>query len=65
MLLNHEGPAPNDSPVPVGPMTCFIHRHAVCYKLTSEHSELQQVLDMKHNMPARHPPLSVTQRLWD
>lgn len=56
VLLNHQCPVPNDSPLPVGPMTCFAHRRTVRYDLTSEHSELQQLQYMKHNMPACHPP---------
>lgn len=55
VLLNHQRPVANDSPLPAGPMTCFVHRHTVCYDVTSEHFELQQLLYMKHNMPARHP----------
>lgn len=65
VLLNHQRPVANDSPLPEGPMTCFVHRHTVRCDLTSEHFEPQQLLYMKHNMPARHPSLSVTQRLWD
>lgn len=56
VLLNHQRPVANDSPLPVGPMTCSVHRHTVHYDLTSEHSELQQLLYMKHNMAACHPP---------
>lgn len=29
VLLNHQRPGDNDSPLPVGPMTRFVHRHAV------------------------------------
>lgn len=56
VLLNHQRPVANDSPLPIGPMTCFSHRRGVRYNLTSEHFELQQLLYMEHNMPARHPP---------
>lgn len=55
VLLHHQRPVANGSPLPAGPMTCFVHRHTVRYDVTSEYFELQQLLYMKHNMPARHP----------
>lgn len=65
VLLNHQCPVATDSPLPVGPMTCFVHRHTVCYDLTSEHSERQQLLLHETQYANMSPSLSVMQRLWD
>lgn len=57
VLLNHQRPVANDSPLPAGPMTRFVHRRTVRSDLTSEHSELPQLLYTEHNMPARQLPV--------
>jgi len=64
VLLNHQRYVDNDSPLPVGPMTCFVHRHTVCHDFTSEHFELEQLPYMKHNMPACQPSCLSHRNCW-
>lgn len=60
LLLNHQRPLANDSALADGPMTCSVHCHTACYGFTSEHFGRQQLLYMKHNMPARPFPVCHT-----
>ena len=64
VLLNHQRPVANDSPLPVGPMTRSVRRHIARYNLTSEHFELAAITVHETQYASTSPSPSVTQRLW-